>query len=251
MTGISMEGGRANPLLLCTMDPGKKNRPTFGAAVLDYHFGLKPAITLPAGVEWIFPFSDQSTRQSMSQFYRRYFDDHGSRTYLFGINPGRFGAGITGVPFTDPVRLEEKCGIDHPFRKRAELSSIFIYDCIDAMGRSKAFFKSFYITSMSPLGLIREGKNYNYYDDRQTEERVTPFIVRNITTQVRFGCRTEFAFSIGQGKNYAYFKKLNDEYRWFEHVIPLPHPRWVMQYRLKKKEQYITEYVEKLSLALS
>jgi hypothetical protein len=55
---------------------------------------------------------------------------------------------------------------------------------------------------------------------------------------------------MGQGKNYAFLNKLNQEHGFFEKIIPLPHPRWVMQYRLKRKKEFIREYVDKLSQAM-
>ena len=49
------------------------------------------------------------------------------RHLLLGINPGRFGGGVTGIPFTDPIRLQNVCGIENNFEKKQELSSVFIY----------------------------------------------------------------------------------------------------------------------------
>jgi len=57
------------------------------------------------------------------------------------------------------------------------------------------------------------------------------------------------AFSMGQGKNFKYLKQLNDQHGFFDQILPLPHPRWVMQYKLKSKEVYIDEYVTKLIAA--
>jgi uracil-DNA glycosylase len=223
---------------------------TFSQNVLKFHFSLQPEIQLKNGVEWIYPFDDVETRRSMTQFYEKYFNDKNSRHFILGINPGRFGAGITGVPFTDPVRLENECGIMNTFQKRQELSSKFVYEFIEAMGGVDSFNKQFYITSLCPLGFIKNGKNYNYYDDKTTEMLVTPFIIQNIDTQLSFGGRRRFGFCMGQGKNFQYLKKLNEKYQWFEEVIPLPHPRWVMQYRLKRKQEFLDEYTSKLSMAI-
>ena len=218
---------------------------TVGESVVNYHFQLKPTVPLPKGIDWIMPFEDDQTKASMQSFYSKFYADSRRRYFIFGINPGRFGAGITGIAFTDPVKLEEVCGIQNDFKKRAELSSNFVYECISEMGGAEAFYAQFYITSLCPLGFIKEGKNYNFYDDRQTEASVTPFIIENIDTQLSFGGKTNFAFCMGQGKNYKYFLKLNQEHRWFDEIIPLPHPRWIMQYRLKRKEEFLKEYVDK------
>ena len=213
----------------------------FSTDVLSYHFALKPAISLPKDIEWLMPYDDPETKRCMSSFYGQFYDDNHNRIFILGINPGRFGAGVTGIPFTDPIRLNQ-LGIENSFAQKPELSSVFMYDMIDACGGPASFYKKYYITSLSPLGFVKSGKNYNYYDDPQLSQRVRPFIISNIETQLKFGADTSKVFCLGQGKNFEYLSKLNDEYHWWERVIPLPHPRWVMQYRLKRKEEFVAEY---------
>ncbi len=213
----------------------------FSSDVLSYHFALKPSISLPKDIEWLMPYDDPETRKCMSTFYQKFYGDDQKRTFILGINPGRFGAGLTGIPFTDPIRLNQ-LGIENSFPQKLELSSVFIYDMIEACGGPSTFYQKYYITSLSPLGFVKSGKNYNYYDDPQLSQRVRPFIISNIETQLKFGADKSKVFCLGQGKNFEYLSKLNDEYQWWERVIPLPHPRWVMQYRLKRKEEFIAEY---------
>lgn len=220
---------------------------TFGQQVIDFHTSLTPDWKLPKGIDLIFPFDNPETIEVFSTFFRQYFDDQRERTFLFGINPGRFGAGVTGVPFTDPKIIEETCGITNSFQKRNELSSIFIYEMIEALGGPAAFYRDFYITSISQLGFMSEGKNINYYDDKRLEKAVTKRIIDNINTQLAFGANRKIAFCIGQGKNLKFFNQINDKHHFFERIVPVPHPRWVMQYRLKTKDIYIDEYVTKLS----
>jgi hypothetical protein len=64
--------------------------------------------------------------------------------------------------------------------------------------------------------------------------------------QLNFGINAEIAFCLGDGKNYKYLSKLNQEMKFFKQIIPLSHPRFIMQYKLKKKEEYIQSYLEKL-----
>lgn len=213
----------------------------FSQQVLSYHFALKPVIKLPKGIEWLMPYEDPETRRCMTEFYRKYYNDQKTRTFILGINPGRFGAGITGVPFTDPIRLNS-LGIANSFAAKPELSSVFVYEMIDACGGPQRFYNEFYITSLSPLGFVKDGKNYNYYDDPQLSKLVRPFIIQNIETQLSFGADHTRVFCLGQGKNYEYLSRLNEEHQWWESVVPLPHPRWVMQYRLKRKEEFIELY---------
>ena len=165
---------------------------------------------------------------------------------IFGINPGRFGGGITGIPFTDPVRLQEACGIDNPFKKQAELSSVFVYKMIDAFGGPREFYSRFFITALSPLGFTKEGKNLNYYDDRQLLTSIQPFVCRTIEQQLQI-FPSSVAYCMGEGTNYKIFQKINQDKAYFESIVPLPHPRWIMQYRRKKLDEYVALYVNRLS----
>ncbi len=218
---------------------------SFSSHVLSYHFSLKADIELPHAIEWLLPYSEEETRKCMTSFYDQFYNDQKQRTFILGINPGRFGAGLTGVPFTDPIRLKQ-LGIDNSFPAKPELSSVFVYEMIAACGGPEKFYSQYYITSLSPLGFVKNGKNYNYYDDPQLSKVIRPFIIRNIETQLKFGADTSKVFCLGQGKNFEYLSKINDEYQWWERVIPLPHPRWVMQYRLKRKEEFVEQYKEAL-----
>lgn len=182
----------------------------------------------------------------MKAFYTKFYNDQNDRTFILGINPGRFGAGLTGVPFTDPIRLEQ-LGIKNNFPKKQELSSVFIYEMIDACGGPDAFYHQYYIASLSPLGLTKDGVNYNYYDDPKLAKRIEPFIIQNLETQIKFGCNREVVYCLGQGKNFNYLQKLNDQHHWWRRVVPLPHPRWIMQYRLKTKKAFIDLYRKALS----
>ncbi|MBC7981487.1 DUF4918 family protein, partial [Candidatus Parcubacteria bacterium] len=137
--------------------------------ILEYQFSLNPPFELSNQVEWLMPYEDEETRRVMRMFYMRFYDDDNDRIFILGINPGRFGAGVTGVPFTDPIRLEQ-LGIENSFSKRQELSSVFMYSMIDQCGGVEHFYSKFYIASLSPLGFVKHGKNYNYYDDRELTE---------------------------------------------------------------------------------
>ncbi len=205
-----------------------------------------PDIALPPGFAWLFPYEQAETMRVLSLFYQKFYADEQPRTFLFGINPGRFGAGITGVPFTDPVRLETECGIANDFPKKQELSAQFVWQFIGVYGGPAAFCRNFYITSLSPLGFVKEGVNINYYDDRQLLRAAEPFILWNIRTQLAFGARRETAICLGEGQNFKVFQRLNTVHGFFREVIPLPHPRWVMQYRRKRMAEYVNRYVDVL-----
>jgi hypothetical protein len=205
-------------------------------------------VALPAGVEAMNPFKNRSTFDLCIKFYRKYYSDDDPRYLVLGINPGRFGGGTTGIPFTDPVRLQNACGIANDFPKRQELSSVFIYDMISSFGGPEKFYSKFYISAASPLGFIKNNKNMNYYDDRQLQESIKTFVVDCIQQQVAFGINSEVAFCLGEGKNFAWLSKLNHETGLFGKIIALPHPRFIMQYRLRKKDEYIQQYLHELAM---
>lgn len=180
------------------------------------------------------------------KFFHKYYNDDEPRRLIFGINPGRFGAGVTGVNFTAPRQLKECCGIDHPFKMQSELSAEFIYSMINAYGGPDIFYKKFFITSISPLGFVKDGININYYDDPVLFKTVKPFIVKSIQQQLELSVDREMTFCIGGDKNLKFFSQLNDEFGFFEKIIPLPHPRFIMQYRRKKVDEYISLYLNVL-----
>lgn len=217
---------------------------SFADFLMKYYQGLQPPKNLPNDVVVMNPYQNSETFQIASAFYHKYYDDSNERHICFGINPGRFGAGVTGVPFTDPIRLEEVCGISNDLEKKAELSSRFIYDMIESFGGPEKFYSKFYISAVSPLGYVRDGVNLNYYDIKGFREMFKDYAVKEIKKQFSLGISRKIAFSIGKGQNIKYLNWLNDQYNLFDKILPLSHPRWVMQYRLKRKAAFVQEYMD-------
>ena len=219
---------------------------TFADRAIHFYNDLRINTSLPAGSEILNPYENPAVKDIVTSFFTRFYDDQQDRVILLGINPGRFGAGITGITFTDPIRLEEDCQIPNGFEKRAELSSRFIYDVISSYGGCQAFYQRFFLSAVSPLGFVRDGKNLNYYDDRELEAALGKFIESSLRDQIDLGIRKEKAICLGEGKNMKYLEKLNKKLDLFGEIISLPHPRWVMQYRFKRKEEFIEKYLEVL-----
>ena len=207
---------------------------------------LQIKASLPENVEVLNPFRDSDALELSSRFYQKYYNDEQPRKLILGINPGRFGAGVTGVPFTDPVKLQEVCRIKNDLKKSTEPSAGFIYDMIDAWGGPRSFYKSYFIHAVCPLGFTRDGVNYNYYDDKNLENAVTPFIIDSLKQIIAMGFETEVCYCLGNGKNFKYLKDLNDKKALFGEVIPLPHPRWIVQYRKKRYTEFIALYLDTL-----
>ena len=205
---------------------------------------------LPERIAVMNPFKDSPQAVVVSEaFYRKYYNDSHERLMIWGINPGRFGAGLTGVPFTDPKRLQTKLGIAYEGKLTHEPSSEFVYEVIDAFGGSENFYKSFYINSPSPLGytMAHEGgkaKNYNYYDSPQLQKAVKNFMIESMTRLMEMPLRRDVCFCFGRGKNEAYLKELNAEHHFFDRLVPLEHPRFIMQYKHVQKHEYVQKYLE-------
>ena len=199
---------------------------------------------LPPDVDALLPFEEENVSTVFNAFYKKFYNDGNKRRFIIGINPGRFGGGVTGIPFTDPIRLAGDCGIANPFQLRQELSSVFMYQMMHAFGGPEAFYKQFYITSYSPVGFTKAGKNLNYYDDKELAATVEPFAAKCLQQQLSWNADSNIAYCLGDGKNLQFVSKLNAKHQFFKTIIPLSHPRFIMQYKLKTKDDYIARYLE-------
>lgn len=215
--------------------------------ILDLFKHLKISATLPPGVVVLNPYKEKEVFKLCKKFYAQYYSDNHTRTLIIGINPGRFGGGLTGIPFTDPIKLETICRIPNNLKKKSELSSDFIYRLIESLGGPAQFYSRFYFSSVSPLGFTRNGRNLNYYDIPELQLALLSFIKNSLMEQINFGLSKEVCFVLGEGKNFAFLNLLNQETKLFKKLVPLPHPRFIMQYKRKKLNQYIQEYSSTLS----
>lgn len=207
---------------------------------------------LPQDIEVMNPYQeDAQVLQIASSFYKKFYGDNQPRKLILGINPGRLGAGATGIPFTDTKRLLQNCEIPFHGAETHEPSSVFVYRMIEAFGGPETFYKRFLISSVSPLGFVKNNNgqkiNFNYYDNKILENSVLPFVLETLKATIGFGINTEKVYCLGTGKNYKFLAGLNAKYRLFGEVIPLEHPRYIMQYRSKNMAEYVSKYLEVLN----
>ncbi len=185
-------------------------------------------------------------------FHRKYFKDELPRKLMLGINPGRLGAGSTGLCFTDTKRCEADLDIPVNGFRTHEPSSDFFYRVVRAMGGADTFYRSVYVQAICPLGFTRNGPkgspiNLNYYDDAALQKAITPFVVSWLKKLIRTGMRPEVVFCIGTGKNLAYLEGLNNEHGFFQRIVPLEHPRFIMQYKARRMNDYVRKYQDALN----
>ncbi|MEJ7914469.1 MAG: uracil-DNA glycosylase family protein [Chitinophagaceae bacterium] len=219
---------------------------TWAEHLFSFYKNLKPPAQLSGGIDWLYPQQSTEVLVVVQAFLEKYYADTAPRRLLLGINPGRFGAGVTGVNFTAAKQLTEECQLLHPFKAGSELSAEFIYAVVNAYGGPAAFYKNFFIGSVCPLGFVKGGKNINYYDDKQLLAAAEPFIIKSLTELLAFPFLRDRCFCIGEEKNFRYLSKLNAQHGWFESIVPLPHPRFIMQYRRKQVPEYVDRYIRLL-----
>jgi len=217
---------------------------TFADLVLAFLSNVHLAKPKLSGVEVLNPYRQKDTFELCRKFYKKYYDDDNERILILGINPGRHGAGLTGIPFTDPIKLADQCGIETVLPRKPELSADFIYALIEAYGGPSSFYSRFFISSVCPLGFTKDGKNLNYYDLKALQDSVEGFIIASLKSTITFGVGTKVCYCLGEGKNFHFLKRLNNDVQIFEKVIPLSHPRFIMQYRRKEMRVYVEEYLK-------
>jgi hypothetical protein len=222
----------------------------FADEVIQFFKLLEYKGSLPEGISIMNPFrNNPGIFPVISQFYRKFYNDNNPRHLILGINPGRFGAGVTGIPFTDSKRLSDKCGLSIPEVDTFETSSVYVYEMIDAFGGVEKFYDKFFISAVCPLGfttISNKGKsvNYNYYDSKKLTEAVMDLIIKSLIIQIEFGIKRDICFCLGTGKNHKFLVQLNNELKLFDKIIPLEHPRYIMQYKSKQRHIYIKKYIK-------
>ena len=162
------------------------------------------------------------------------------------INPSRKGAVVTGVPFTDTKRLATVCGIEMKSAHTHEVSSVFVYDMIEAYGGPERFYSDFYINSPFPLAIIRETKdgswlNANYYDDSLLFEMVKEFMIESLKKHIDLGLDCSEVFVLGK-KNAVFIEKLNREERCLINYCPGASEIY-SAYKSKERDLYIDKYI--------
>ena len=127
------------------------------------------------------------------------------------------------------------------------------------------FFSQFYITSLCPLGFTKDGKNYNFYDSKELQEASMPLILSSLRTQMpypssksslpfslslflsfslslfdhpRFGASKKVAICLGTGKISTVLNTINRTHHFFDHILQVEHPRYIVQYKRARINEY-------------
>jgi hypothetical protein len=65
----------------------------------------------------------------------------------------------------------------------------------------------FYISAVSPLGFVIEGKNLNYYDDKVLQQRIQPFVIDCMEKQLLLVSTETFVSALAKVRTSNFFKK--------------------------------------------
>ena len=105
--------------------------------------------------------------EMVKSFNEKYYSVPYPKIVLCGINPGKNGAGKTGIPFLDFLSLSKL--LDGVSSKSEERSAQFFYEIVNEIG-AEEFYRTFYVTNISWIGYsevdkcTNRVKNKNYYD---------------------------------------------------------------------------------------
>lgn len=198
------------------------------------------------------PFNGQNKEQIKeitNVFYKKYYNDNNKRYLILGSSPARKGTATTGIPFEDASHIYKETGIviDNFYINKS--SSDFLYDVMEQYGGCEKFYKDFFMSFVCPLGIVNLNSkgnevNSNYYENKKLKNILYNFIVDSLKKQISFGINTSICYCIGSGENFKFLTKINEQYKFFDKIIALEHPRFIMQYNSKDRSKYLNKYID-------
>ena len=234
----------------------KKKVEMLSEKIIKFYRGLsKVKIDLPKPFRMVNPFALENAEQIRSvskAFYSKFYSDNNKRIMILGSSPARRGTAVTGIPFEDAQHLFQSTGIEIPGFHVNKASSNFLYDVIDGFGGAEKFYSRFYLSFVCPLGVVRENEkggevNCNYYENKALQKELDGFMVESLKKQMEFNIDRSVCFCIGSGENFRYLESINSKYKFFDRIVPLEHPRFIMQYNSKDKDLYLKKYLDALN----
>lgn len=185
-------------------------------------------------------------------FYNKYYNDDNFRYLILGSSPSRKGTAISGIPFEDLKHLETETGINIANSSANKSSQDFLSEIIMKYGGFKKFYNKFYMNFLCPIGLVKinsNGKeiNYNYYENKELQNSLYDFMIDMLKNMINIGINRTKCYCMGSGGNYNFLMQINEKYGFFDKIIPLEHPRFIMQYNSKNKDFFVEKYMKALS----
>jgi len=103
----------------------------------------------------------------------------------------------------------------------------------------ESFFHSFYVTNVSSVGFIRDGKNLNY---NELPEMALKVVEQNFLQEMEI-IQPTHVISLGEVVQQTVSKLLPAS---VDCTMRLPHPAWVTTYRGKEMHEWTNRYLSML-----
>ena len=177
-------------------------------------------------------------RPIAEQFWQQYVPEPLPQTVIVGLNPGRMGAGLTGVPLLDFRSLTNLLPDARLPRNDTEPSANFFHRVAQHIGAEK-FYRQFYVSNVSAVGYLRDNKNCNYHDLPDAAQQIVEQRFRDEMAVVA----PKRIIALGREVE-ATVQRLYDDGA--IRISHLPHPSWIMTYRLREAQSWVRRYTQML-----
>lgn len=134
-------------------------------------------------------------------FANKYYADNNFRNIIFGLNPGRFGCGKTGITFTDEKILKSKLkyprNISQPDKEK---TATRIYSVVEETfgGDLDLFFSKYFMSNIFPFGAIDLNGNNVVFNDLMKVSSVRDFSLDFVENTLRlFNPRRVLCIGLG------------------------------------------------------
>ncbi len=103
----------------------------------------------------------------------------------------------------------------------------------------EAFFRRFYVTNISAVGYVKNGRNQTYHDLPEAALRV---VERNFMEEMA-AVQPARIIALGQHPRATLGKLFSSSTR---EIDFLPHPSWIMTYRQREADAWVGRYIAAL-----
>lgn len=190
------------------------------------------------GISMLEGYLDQS--DIMDAFCEKFYSNKIPKIVICGINPGRLGAGLTGVPFFDFASLSKI--FPSILRKDTENTAQFFFKVIEKIGVER-FFNYFYITNVSSVGYSKGKSNFNF---DKLPDNLRSIVFSNFAEEIEL-IKPVKIIALGDAAFNGVESALGkNSYR----LEKLKHPSWIMQYKRNEISFWVQAYADALSKSL-
>ena len=186
--------------------------------------------------------------KNIIEFHKKYVEPNSPKIVICGINPGRKGAGKTGIPFIDFASLTRM--LPDIKENDSEQTAKFFFSVIQKIGIEN-FYKNFHVTNLSWFGFSRIDKNKNVnYDNEDIPAEIKNCLIDKFVEEMEL-INPDYIITLSKDVLYE-LKSLKEQKKISSEIgARLNHPSWITTYRSKDINMWKIKYVETLSEYIS